>query len=64
MIQQVLAGDTEAFRSIIEVYQPYLYRMAFSVLKHPKDAEDATQEAFVKAFFSLPAFKGKASKPG
>jgi RNA polymerase sigma factor (sigma-70 family) len=58
----VLAGNAEAFRSIIESYQAYLYRAVFSVLHHPKDAEDATQEAFVKIFFSLPNYQGQGFK--
>jgi RNA polymerase sigma factor (sigma-70 family) len=58
----VLAGNAYAFRSIIESYQAYLYRVVFSVLHHPKDSEDATQEAFVKIFFSLPKYQGQGFK--
>jgi RNA polymerase sigma factor (sigma-70 family) len=58
----VLAGNADAFRSIIETYQTYLYRVAFSVLHHSKDAEDATQEAFVKIFFALPKYQGQGFK--
>jgi RNA polymerase sigma factor (sigma-70 family) len=58
----VLAGNADTFRSIIDSYQAYLYRIVFSVLHHPKDAEDATQEAFVKIFFSLPKYQGQGFK--
>ncbi|BBH22665.1 RNA polymerase sigma factor SigW [Paenibacillus baekrokdamisoli] len=62
MIEQVLAGDTEAFRTIIDHYEAYLYQVALSVLHHPKDAEDAAQEAFVKIYFSLSKYQGQGFK--
>lgn len=58
----MLTGNADAFRSIIDSYQAYLYRVIFSVLRHPKDAEDAAQEAFVKILFSLPKYQGQGFK--
>ncbi|MFC5651439.1 RNA polymerase sigma factor [Paenibacillus solisilvae] len=62
IIEQVLAGDENAFRSIIASYESYVYQAALSVLQHPKDAEDAAQEAFVKLYFSLPRYEGHGFK--
>jgi RNA polymerase sigma factor (sigma-70 family) len=62
LIALVLDGDADAFRSIIEAYQEYVYRVAFSVLRHPKDAEDAAQEAFAKIYFSLSRYEGQGFK--
>ncbi|MDF2670987.1 MAG: hypothetical protein K0R67_3293 [Paenibacillus sp.] len=58
----MLAGDADAFRTIIESHHPYLYRVALSVLHHPKDAEDAVQEAFLKIYFSLAQYQGHGFK--
>lgn len=62
VIERVLAGDTEAFRSIIEMYQAYLYRAVYPVVGDAKDAEDITQEAFVKIFVSLPRYQHQGFK--
>nr|WP_068604354.1 sigma-70 family RNA polymerase sigma factor [Paenibacillus swuensis] len=61
-IERVLAGDREAFRAIVDSYQAQVYRLVYSVLKHPKDAEDTAQEVFVKLYLSLPQYHGQGFK--
>jgi len=58
----VLAGETDAFRAIIETYQAYLYRAVYPILNDRKDAEDVLQEAFVKIFVSLPRYQHQGFK--
>ncbi len=60
-IQEVLNGNTKAFKPIVEAFQPMIYTICLKVLKDAPKAEDATQEAFVKAFKKLGSFKGKSS---
>ncbi|MBP1992566.1 RNA polymerase sigma factor [Paenibacillus eucommiae] len=57
LIRQVLEGQNESFRTLIDRYYAYLYRVVNGVLHHPKDAEDVTQEAFVKIYAALPQYQ-------
>jgi RNA polymerase sigma-70 factor, ECF subfamily len=60
-IRQVLAGETDAFRTLVERYQGRIYRMAVRVLRDEEAARDATQEAFLKAYAALARFRGQSS---
>jgi RNA polymerase sigma-70 factor (ECF subfamily) len=54
------AGDTEAFADIVERYQAMVSRVAARAARDPEDAEDITQEVFVRAWKSLRTFRGDA----
>lgn len=51
--KRVEKGDTAAFREIVTQTQARLYRLAVRMLADPATAEDALQEAYVKAFRAL-----------
>ncbi|UQZ84471.1 ECF RNA polymerase sigma factor SigW [Paenibacillus konkukensis] len=57
-----MAGDVQSFRFIMDKYNPYLFQVAFSVLRSTKDAEDVTQEALLKIYASLPQYKHQGFK--
>ncbi len=57
-IARARAGDEAAFRWLLGRYRPRVVRLAAHVLRSEGDAEDAAQEAFVKAFQRLPSFRG------
>lgn len=59
-IDQVLSGKHQAFRYLVDKYQDYAFTLAFRVLKNREDAEEAAQDAFVKAFRELGNFKRSA----
>ena len=59
-IQLVVAGDTEAFRFLVEKYQDRALAIAYSVVKNRDTAEDMVQESFIKAFKNLATFRGDA----
>jgi len=52
-------GDGEAFAEMVLPYGPGLYRRALRLTGNPADAEDARQEALLKAFSRLNQFAGQ-----
>src|ERR1700743_1835571 len=60
MIAHILIGDTSKFHDLIRPYERSVYVMALSLLKNEADAEDAAQEAFLKAFRNLASFRAEA----
>src|ERR1700677_4437449 len=60
MIAKILAGDSQLFHELIRPYERRVYAMALSFLHNEADAEDAAQEAFLKAFRNLSSFRGEA----
>ena len=60
MIASILAGNAQLFHELIRPYERRVYAMALSFLRNEADAEDATLEAFLKAFRNLASFRGDA----
>lgn len=56
LIELAREGDHTAYREIVERYKDAGYRLAIQILKEPADAEDALQEAFVKAYVYLESY--------
>src|SRR5882724_8022912 len=61
LVRRALAREGDAFRAIIKTHNQRLYRIARGVLRNDGEAEDAVQEAYVRAFANLGAFRGDAS---
>ena len=59
LIQRCLSGNRDAFRRLIEPHQDFVFRVAFSVLGNREEAEEAAQDAFVRAYRGLGAFSAK-----
>jgi RNA polymerase sigma-70 factor (ECF subfamily) len=60
LIALILGGDSRLFHDLIRPYERSVYIMALSLLHNEGDAEDAAQEAFLKAFRNLACFRGDA----
>ena len=58
LIQRILSGDSHAFGELVEVYQHMVYTVCMRVLRNPEDAQEAAQDAFVKAYRNLEGFTG------
>jgi RNA polymerase sigma-70 factor (ECF subfamily) len=58
LIASILAGDREKFHLLIRPYESQLYRTAVALLKNEADAEDAVQDAVLKAYRKLASFRG------
>lgn len=53
-------GDREAFGRLVQRHQRRVYAAALHILGNHSDADDATQEAFVRAYRGLGTFDGRA----
>lgn len=58
LLERAAAGDLEAFNQLVLRHQNLAYSHAFAMLGNRAQAEDATQESFVKAFQALHTFRG------
>jgi RNA polymerase sigma factor (sigma-70 family) len=57
-------GDVHAYGELVERYREVAFRTAWLITRSSADAEDAAQEAFVKAFYALGRFRaGEAFRP-
>jgi RNA polymerase sigma-70 factor (ECF subfamily) len=60
IISMVLQGDQNAYATLVERYQNYVFTIVLRYVKSREDAEEVAQDVFVKAFRSLADFKGNA----
>ena len=60
LIQQLRAGDEQAFKSLVANYQDLVYNTALGVVQNSEDAEDVAQEVFIQVYRSIDQFKGDA----
>jgi RNA polymerase sigma-70 factor (ECF subfamily) len=61
LVRHVQAGDLHAFTQLVRKYQDRVYNVCRRVCGHADDAQDLTQEAFLKAFESIANFQGKSA---
>jgi RNA polymerase sigma-70 factor (ECF subfamily) len=61
LVERATRGDREAFGALVQRHQDRVFNLAYQVVRNREDALDVAQEAFVKAFTSLPSFKGESS---
>jgi len=61
LIQQLRQGNEPAFRWLVEQYRNRVYHTALNILQDEKEAEDATQETFIRVFESIGTFKEASS---
>jgi hypothetical protein len=59
-ITAILNGEQYRFQDLIRPYLRGTYAIALRLLKNEADAEDATQEAFLRAFCYLSRFRGES----
>ncbi|MCL2079149.1 MAG: sigma-70 family RNA polymerase sigma factor [Oscillospiraceae bacterium] len=58
IIHRVISGDINAFEELVLANQKNVYNLALKMTKNAEDALDISQEAFIKAFRRIAAFRG------
>jgi RNA polymerase sigma-70 factor (ECF subfamily) len=61
LVAAALAGDRDAFGTIVERHQRHVYQLCFRFVGNHEDASDLTQDVFVRAYRALKTFKGTAA---
>jgi RNA polymerase sigma-70 factor, ECF subfamily len=61
IIQKIHAGEHALYSELIRRYQDRILQLCVSMLSDFKDAEDAAQEIFIKAFYALDRYKGNSA---
>jgi RNA polymerase sigma-70 factor (ECF subfamily) len=61
LIQRAKANDRAAFNEIVLRYKDKVYNYIYRMVRNATDAEDLTQETFVRAYLSLHSFQSRAS---
>ena len=61
LVERAQHGDKRAFEMLVAKYQRKLSRLLSRLIRDPAEIEDVTQEAFIKAYRALPAFRGESA---
>src|SRR6202158_1552828 len=57
LIRAVQRGDQDAFEQLVRAYDRSVLRLAVNLLRSPEDARDVYQEAFLRVYRNLHAFR-------
>ena len=57
LVMRAKKGDIGAFEELVQKYQSRMYYLCLSITKNAADAEDAAQNAFIKAFRAIGSFR-------
>ncbi len=60
LVARAKAGDTAAFGELVRKYRPRVYALALTLTGQASDADDITQDAFLKAYDKLSEFEGRS----
>jgi RNA polymerase sigma-70 factor (ECF subfamily) len=57
LVELAKGGDVRAYGELVDRYREIAFRTAYLIARNSADAEDATQDAFVKAYYALDRFR-------
>ncbi len=58
IVNKIIGGDTQAFAVLVDRYKDLVFTLAIRMLKNREEAEEVSQDTFIKVYKSLPKFKG------
>jgi RNA polymerase sigma factor (sigma-70 family) len=61
LVKRAQSGDLDCYDALVQLYRERVYAAVYGMTFNHEDANDLTQEAFIKAFRSLKSFKGVSS---
>lgn len=59
-INQIIEGNTNAFSVLVNQYKDLVFTLTYKMLKNKEEAEEVSQDTFIKIFNSLNKFKGES----
>ncbi|MFC5530277.1 RNA polymerase sigma factor [Cohnella yongneupensis] len=60
-IREAINGSKDAFATLVRRFKDHVYRYAYGMLGDPMEAEDASQEAFIKCYYALSRLENEFS---
>ncbi len=60
IIDKILEGDTNAFSVLVDRYKDLVFTLALRMVKNREEAEEVSQDTFIKVYKSLNKFKGNS----
>jgi len=60
LVEKAKSGNAEAFGTLVSRYQRRIFRLAFHLVRNGAEAEDVTQDVFVRAYQALDRFDGRS----
>jgi RNA polymerase sigma-70 factor (ECF subfamily) len=61
LVERARARDAAAFRALVDRHRDRAFGLALRITRSAPDAEEVAQDAFVRAWFALPEFRGESS---
>jgi RNA polymerase sigma-70 factor, ECF subfamily len=61
LIKRIRDGETEAFSELLNQHQDAVYSLIVQIVSSREDAEELTQDVFIKAFKKINSFRGESS---
>jgi RNA polymerase sigma-70 factor, ECF subfamily len=60
LIEQAQKGNIDAFKKLVTKHKRNVYNLAYDLTRNKEDAEDVSQDVFIRAFSSIKKFRGDA----
>ncbi len=61
LIDKIRSGDQAAFKELFDTYHKSVFRLCLRMLRNSQEAEDMTQDVFLKVFLQIKKFRGESS---
>ncbi len=61
LAERLRQGEASAYEELLNLYEHAVYNLVYRLVNHPADAQDITQEVFLKVFRNLGRFEGKST---
>ncbi len=58
LIDKIINGDSQSFAQVVDRHKNLVYSLALRMLKNPEEAEEVSQDTFIKVYTALNSFKG------